>query len=230
MTRISSKGTCSYCGGSYSKSTILRHLQACPARKTENEAPSKKGSGKGVAKTIFHLQVEGLYLPMYWLHIEIPAKAKLEDLDSFLRDLWLECCGHLSSFEIQGQYFFSEKFEPGDRSMRIALEKVMAPGMKFEHIYDFGTSTELLIKVISAREGQAQGKGAVIMARNDPPDIRCNACGKPATAICCICSDEGTGYVCDDCAKKHECGEDMLLPLVNSPRTGMCGYTGECYD
>ena len=146
MTRISSKGTCSYCGGSYSKSAVSRHLQACPARKTENEVNSKKGSGKGQAKTIFHLQVEGLYLPMYWLHIEIPSKATLDDLDSFLRDLWLECCGHLSSFEIAGNTFFSEKMEPGDRSMRIALEKVMAPGMKFEHIYDFGTSTELLIR------------------------------------------------------------------------------------
>ncbi len=81
---------------------------------------------------------------MYWLHIEIAAKATLEDLDSFLRAVWLECCGHLSSFEIAGESFISEKIEPGDRSMNIALEKVMAPGMKFEYIYDFGTSTELL--------------------------------------------------------------------------------------
>ena len=37
---------------------------------------------------------------------------------------------------------------------------------------------------------------------------------------------EGEGWVCDECAPKHKCGEDMLLPVVNSPRVGMCGYTG----
>jgi hypothetical protein len=230
MTRTSSKGICSYCCGSYSKSVVSRHLQACPARKAENEVPMKKGSDKGQAKTIFHLQVEGLYRPMYWLHIEIAAKATLEDLDRFLRAVWLECCGHLSSFEIAGNTFFSEKMEPGDRSMRIALEKVIAPGMKFEHIYDFGTSTELLIKVISARQGLAQNKKVRIMARNEPPEIKCDVCGKPATGVCCVCSDEGTGRVCDECGKKHECGEDMLLPVVNSPRVGMCDYTGGYYD
>jgi hypothetical protein len=99
----------------------------------------------------------------------------------------------------------------------------------FEHTYDFGTSTELSLKVISARQGLAQGKAVRIMARNDPPDIRCDVCGKPATGICCECSDEVTGRVCDECGKKHECGEDMLLPMVNSPRMGMCGYTGDAY-
>jgi len=232
LTRSSSKGTCSFCAGSYAKSAISRHLKACRAKKAETEGPSGKGSGRGRAKTIFHLQVVGLYLPMYWLHIEIPAKATLEDLDRFLRAIWLECCGHLSSFEIAGESFISEKIEPGDRSMKVALEKVMAPGMKFEYIYDFGTSTELLIKVISAREGLAMGgKGPVrIMARNDPPELKCDVCGKPATGVCCVCSDEDTGRVCEECGKTHECGEDMLLPVVNSPRVGMCDYTGGYYD
>jgi len=27
--------------------------------------------------------------------------------------------------------------------------------------------------------------------------------------------------------KDHERGEKMLLPVVNSPRVGMCGYTGQ---
>jgi hypothetical protein len=213
---------------------MSRHLNACPARKEANDALKAKASGKMQNQTIFHLQIEGLYLPMYWLHIEIPSNAKLKDLDRFLRAIWLECCGHLSSFEISGQSFLSERFERGDRSMMIALEKVMSPGMRFEHIYDFGTSTELLIKVVSERMGLVQDKdrkGPVrIMARNEPPDIRCDVCGKPATSICCVCSDEGSGNLCDECGKKHECGEDMLLPVVNSPRAGMCGYTGDSYD
>ena len=115
--------------------------------------------------------------------------------------------------------------------MSVALEKVVAPGMKFEYIYDFGTSNQLLLTVISARKGFAQDKDAVrIMARNQPPEIKCEVCGKPATGVCCVCSGEDAGRVCEECGKKHECGEDMLLPVVNSPRVGMCDYTGGYYD
>jgi hypothetical protein len=31
----------------------------------------------------------------------------------------------------------------------------------------------------------------------------------------------------DVCVKDHECGEEMLLPMANSPRAGVCGYTGQ---
>ena len=44
-----------------------------------------------------HLQVEGRYLPMYWMHLAVNASATLETLDQFLRAIWLECCGHLSA-------------------------------------------------------------------------------------------------------------------------------------
>jgi hypothetical protein len=36
---------------------------------------------------------------------------------------------------------------------------------------------------------------------------------------------EGPAYH-GTCAGGHECGEEMLLPVVNSPRVAMCGYTG----
>ncbi len=31
---------------------------------------------------------------------------------------------------------------------------------------------------------------------------------------------------CDKCIEAHECGEDYVMPIVNSPRTGVCGYVG----
>ena len=37
--------------------------------------------------------------------------------------------------------------------------------MKFEYIYDFGASTEMLSKVISAREGFAQDKAVLTVRR-----------------------------------------------------------------
>jgi hypothetical protein len=169
-------------------------------------------------------------MPTYWIHIEIPAKATLKNLDRFLRDIWLECCGHLSSFDIMGKTFFSEVMEKGDRSLNFQLGKVIAPGMAFEYIYDFGTSTELLLTVVSAREGNMKGNKPKVMARNEPPEILCEICGKPATLVCSQCVYEGSGWLCEQCGKKHECGEDMFLPVVNSPRVGICGYTGGYYD
>lgn len=38
----------------------------------------------------------------YRLVIEVKNTATLEDVDQFLRDIWLECCDHLSAFEIDG--------------------------------------------------------------------------------------------------------------------------------
>lgn len=40
----------------------------------------------------------------------------------------------------------------------------------------------------------------------------------------CLYTDNAA--FCDACASKHECGEEMLSPIVDSPRTGVCGYIG----
>jgi len=63
--------------------------------------------------------VEGSYLPYYWMHLELPANATLEDLDSFLRDIWLECCGHLSAFRIEGKEYLSEPSEFDEEGMDV---------------------------------------------------------------------------------------------------------------
>lgn len=37
--------------------------------------------------------------------------------------------------------------------------------------------------------------------------------------------------MCEDCEETHECGTEMLLPVCNSPRCGVCGYEGSSiYD
>src|SRR5471032_2915093 len=68
-----------------------------------------------------------------------------------------------------------------------------------------------------------KGRGPVeLLARNDAPQIVCDECGSLATAqICSECDSRGEGWLCEACAAKHECGEEMLLPVVNSPRAGV---------
>ena len=230
MTRQTSKGTCTFCHGEFSKAAMSRHLETCQQRAA---AEAKAGGRQKTQKTSkFHLVVEGRDLPQYWMHLEVPASATLTALDRFLRDTWLECCGHLSAFEIGGVRYaidagmFEEPFDMGDKSMRVRLEKVFSPGRVSTYEYDFGTTTELKLKVISEREAETRGKTVQVLARNNPPEMLCEVCGKPATSVCSQCIFDDRGWVCDACAENHECGEDMLLPVVNSPRVGMCAYTG----
>jgi hypothetical protein len=220
MSQPRSTGKCQGCGGVFDKAAITRHLKSCSAQRPAGPAPS----GKRQPQKILHLAVEGRYLPHYWMHLEAPAKATLFDLDGFLRAAWLECCGHMSAFIIEGQHYSSSSLEEmEDRGLEAELGHVLQPKLTFRYEYDFGTTTELTLKVVGERLG-AMKRGAVeVLARNEPPTIPCGVCGQPATQVCGGC---GEGWLCAKCAPKHECGEDMLLPVVNSPRTGQCGYTG----
>jgi len=224
-------GKCNLCGGIYSKAVMRKHLESCTG--------TKKSSGGDSARkrNTFHIVVEGAHRPEYWMHLEANADATLEDVDSFLRDTWLECCGHMSAFTIQKTRYMAGSgidlmwvdigLKPGEeKDMNIALSKVLAPKLKFYHEYDFGTTTELVLKVVSEHERALERKPIRILARNEPPQILCNVCGKIATQVCTQCIYEGKGWLCDKCGRKHECSEDMFLPVVNSPRVGMCGYTG----
>lgn len=219
MTKLAPTGMCYLCNGSFNKSVMTKHLTSCKQKEV-----SKTPSGKS---KVLHLVVEGRHLSEYWLHVEAKANATLGDLDYFLRETWLECCGHMSAFRIEGQtYSIAPMAEFGDEGMDYTLGEVLRPKMKFDHEYDFGTTTELRLKVISEREAEMKGKSIRLLARNDPLLITCESCGKLARHVCSQCIYSGEGWVCDDCAPEHECGEEMLLPVVNSPRVGMCGYTG----
>ena len=221
-----SRGKCSLCGGTFGKAAMTKHLELCKQRKAVSEAPSYQWRSQKTK--ILHLVVEGRYNPEYWMHLEAPADATLEDLDGFLRDTWLECCGHLSAFKIEGKRYMSEPDEQSDdEDMNVPLGKALSPSMKFHHEYDFGTTTELTLRVLSERRVKIRGRSIQLLAKNDPPSITCGLCGKIATQVCSVCVWSGEGWLCDQCAGEHKCGEEMLLPVVNSPRVGICAYAGQ---
>ncbi len=229
MTRQISKGTCTFCHGEFSKASMTRHLESCEQRVAiQAEARSHQQAQKTRA---FHLVVEGYRLPMYWMHLEVSAGTTLATLDHFLRDTWLECCGHLSAFTIGGVRYSVDaaiyEWDMGSKNMQVPLDQVLHPGQTCSYEYDFGSTTELTLKVISEREVPAKKKAIEILARNNLPLVSCDVCGKPATTTCTQCIYEDKGWLCDACAKDHECGEEMLWPMVNSPRAGVCGYTGQ---
>ena len=223
MARNISYGICEKCGHRTTKGHMLQHIRKC--RQTE----SKQG---GHHSKLFQLRIEAEYLPIYWLDLEISADNKLSDLDTFLREIWLECCGHMSQFKINDHHYlmpYDLSFEIWDHegSMDICLSDSIGNDIdQFEYEYDFGTTTDLKIKVIEKREGKVNKKGLRLLARNEPPDWRCTKCDQPATHICVYCFYERGGAFCKKHKDGHGCEEENFLPVVNSPRTGECGYVG----
>ncbi len=212
------KGDCVFCQQSFTKGGLTKHLQTCAKRKELMYAADAKA---GKEQVLYHLAIQDKYAKDFWLHVEMNGTAQLSDLDSYLRSIWLECCGHLSAFEIKGEEAVS---------MSRRADQVFELDMELEHIYDFGESSETLIKVVGKRQGKALSKHPLkLMARNELPEIYCIECGQPASWLCqeCIIEDNESGLLCDKHVKKHphdNYGEP--IELVNSPRLGMCGYTG----
>ncbi len=221
------KGKCKYCGKEYTFSYMNKHLSVCEERQKKM---AEETGGKECG--YFELAICPRYNRDYWLFAEVKETASLKDVDRFLRDIWVECCGHLSAFNIDGVSYDvhpQEDFFWGEpaKSMNYKLKSVLQKGMTFGYEYDFGSTTELVITVVNYRTGADRKEKLIILSRNNPPELLCDECGKkPAVYICAECVYEGSGWLCEDCAKTHECGEEMLLPVCNSPRMGVCGYCG----
>ena len=223
MRRKATDGICSYCFGEFSKMGIKRHLDRCNDRLKENATDDPKKIVE-----YFCIAVNGAYEPDYWLYIDVDANTTLAVLDTFLREIWLECCGHLSAFDINGETFSAYvDSEFNDRSMNIKLSRVLQVGQQFEYEYDFGSTTTLKLKVMSEFTGRRRREKVRLAARNLQPFIKCDYCEKPAEYACGECVHTSEGWLCEDCVETHECSEDMLRPVVNSPRVGVCGYCGD---
>jgi hypothetical protein len=210
--KIVTKGICYRCKQLVTKKSAKNHINKCFSLVKEHTAVNA-----------FLLKVQWPHKnPIYWLYLAVPFKASLEDLDDFLRETWLECCSHLSQFTINNQrfssYFESDSYSSIEQlSMSISSEKVLTLGLKFTHEYDFGSTTELLLEVVELIKIEAT-KEISIMIRNQEPEFKCSDCDEKAVMIC----PYEDNVVCESCSGDDE----SFLPLVNSPRTGVCGYVG----
>ena len=219
MAKRMSYGICQKCGHRTTKGYMLRHLQKCRA---EENATTEK----------YQLRIEAEYYPGYWLDIEINGDRNLDYLDRFLRAIWLECCGHMSQFNINDYHYvmpYDGSFEIWDNEGDMVVQVSKALGrekVEFDYEYDFGTTTHLKLKLVEIRKGQKIKKGLRLLARNEAPEWECAKCDQPATEICVYCVYENGYAYCDEHKDGHGCEEEFFLPVVNSPRTGECGYEG----
>ncbi|NOQ46263.1 MAG: hypothetical protein GQ559_06280 [Desulfobulbaceae bacterium] len=113
--------------------------------------------------------------------------------------------------------------------MTTKIKQICASGGTLTYLYDFGSTTELHVKIFKEITSSIKiSDDIILLSRNAEPVIPCDECGKyPAKHICTECQWDGSGWLCEKCAATHECGDEMFLPVVNSPRAGVCAYTGE---
>jgi hypothetical protein len=352
-TKVISKGICNFCKSEFDKAKMSQHLKYCKQRASVIAAEGAKAAkSKNALQTkLLHIVVEGRYNPQYWMHLEMPAIDTFEDLDQFLRDIWLECCGHLSEFRVGNKSYSSQPEElmwdiPGEdegeeddeeeddedlydleldeeledmspseaagklvevlaqefhvnpldlpaeefdaklkellvkrmqqetgaplsseqqaqidsivpvirsglqltrnplfasmlegmeqeSDMDVQLGKGLKVGQKFTYEYDFGSTTDLALRVVSERDGFIEDEdndNIEILARNNEPEMPCVVCGKPAKRVApgYYFGIEEHAYCSAKCAKKNneEFSFSEMLPVVNSPRVGVCAYTG----
>lgn len=200
------EGQCKFCKHDFTKRQITDHLDGCSKR--EKETPAKS----------LRLRVNDPYARNYWLIVEVSHEAKLKDLDAFIRDIWVECCDHLSLFGDYGNRIGKGQF----------IMDVLQPGGTVNYIYDFGSPTELDIEALSYGKYRVNDrKGVELVARNYLPNSLCVQCGDPATQVYTYCTGDEMTLVCKKCADRYhseERGEHYVLSLVNSPHSGVCGY------
>jgi len=204
------EGKCLFCGEISAKADINKHLS------THLSELSKSGqAGKS-----FLVQVTAEPIP-HFLNLWIDGEAEMETIDKFLRDIWLDCCGHLSEFE-------------GNVGAKKA-GSVFKKGKQLSYEYDFGSPTRLFLTVVDEYPVKADKK-IVLLSRNEPIDLMCSTCKKaPAIQICSVCQYEQYALFCNKCAPKHakkceDFADYAAMPVVNSPRMGVCGYTGGSID
>lgn len=243
---VQTKGFCKYCAKEYTRTGMIRHLDSCKKRKAKISEESNKRRDKQ-----YMLSISGKYDKDYWLIIETSGSNTLKKLDEFIREIWVECCNHLSGFTINGVFY--ENYSDGagfleapSRHMNYRLRDVVVAGDEFSYEYDFGSTTELTIKVNSVREGEKTYNDIVILSRNNPPKIMCSQCGENEASFV-----EPEGYYtgkpfwCNKCMAEEDEPEEVddfeedelvedrefylpefYLPICNSPRMGVCGYEG----
>lgn len=215
-----SRGTCLFCGETIVKRSASKHLAKCPKRQEQVLAAQSSARAE---ETIWHLRVQSADVKEYWLDLEMVGSATLEKLDLYLRAIWLECCGHLSQYTIGGW---------GGIVIGKARKAntIFEPGVVLRHQYDFGTTSETDIQVLGSRTGRPLTRHPIfLMMRNNPPGYQCQECGQPAKWLCieCLYEEDKTGLLCDQHSEEHPHNEyDGYMPIVNSPRVGMCGYEG----
>ena len=138
-------GMCNICRTTLFGNESRGHIARCV--EARYDIRGIRASLKGRSRTV-HISVGSPERP-HWMELGVRADTTLHELDRFLRSVWLECCGHLSHFDIAGVVYSVMVPRPGDdfaflpmdereeqwRHMGRTVGTAIRPATWFEHQY-----------------------------------------------------------------------------------------------
>ncbi|MCP4753794.1 MAG: hypothetical protein GY866_23160, partial [Proteobacteria bacterium] len=131
---------------------MTRHIRSCLKKELKNR-PSVRSSN------LIHLHVIDAHDPEYFLHLLVSGSTLLNELDTYLRSIWLECCGHMSAF-MDPRYH-------EDMDMSATIKTAFAYDSTLEYQYDFGSTTELSVSKLDIYSGTSDITEKInLLARN----------------------------------------------------------------
>ena len=137
-----SDGNCFICGKTAGKTAIKNHIL-----KDHNSGD----------ESCYLLRAEGAYNKNYWLLFTLALDAPLSAADKFLRQIWCECCGHMSAFRIGVREF--------GKARKLSALSV---GATLLYEYDFGSTTSIIVTVVDEISRAKQQEKVRLLARNVP--------------------------------------------------------------
>lgn len=224
MKTTRQSGTCALCNVELDPTAMADHLPEC----LESYRHECGGHEEDYPPKAYQVALQADRAPLYWMHVLVRDDATLGQLDSFLRDVWLEGRGAHSRFVI-GSRLYSES-APTDRApsrqqgdLSTPIYEALDGEEPFEYTYDLEESTELTGRLVQSTYVLPDHPSSPVrlIARNLPPEIPCE-CSAPAEVLCpsCVETGEERGCLCLECADDHACraNADDYPPIENTPR------------
>ena len=197
---------CTYCNKKFGCKKIHEHYIEC--------IPMHNNSKTGYLVMFSGYSISQKY---YFMYTFIEETTKLSNIDKFLRNKWCECCNHKSEFK----YMLSN-------IPKKTLINNFDIGDLIVYTYDFGSTTTIFIKILK----KIKSKNTNNTKNNIKPYVDIDpVLYNDEHIINCTtenCINKAIYYInyqplCFNCTEENEDNESKLL-IVNSPRTGECGY------
>ena len=202
-----SPGWCHICGDDIRADDATAHTQTCIMYKAQRKYTVRKMDKRYARSMPIMIWVRSEQL-QHWMVLAVQPTTSLRQLDQFLRDEWLECCGHMSHFKIgQTQYsncvpgpgdapnFDNDLAEDNEQHTVHTLEETTKHGQRFNYEFDYGDTTCLNLENVATlpipynyvpefinppKEAEYYAEQFItVMARNRPLE-RCFKCGETA--------------------------------------------------
>ena len=203
-----SKINCKFCNKKFGKKAFDTHLSECISNSQNNKS----------GYLIEFMSQSEITNKDYSIFAIFGTKCKFSHIDNFLKRIWCECCGHMSTLDVYESINDDELIQK-EIKFDILISKYEL-AYQFTYEYDMGTTTTIYFRIVKKLDGNDNNLNIDLVYQNEPFKLKCKfKCKKEALYT------YEYDIICEEC-KNNVDEPECVLHIVNSPRVGMCGYEG----